>query len=328
MALSSTGSISLSQVQTEFGGSNPISLSEYYRNGSYVTQNNTGVPTSGAISLGNLRGTERWFYYTFSSNVKQADLRSILVAAGWDQNDPVVATVNSSVWLWSDSTSVGGLTISGSFPNGVTLYNYGKIIGKGGAGGDGSSASSRGNGQAGGPAIYLSSTGVNIINQTGAYIAGGGGGGGAGAASGAYSSDGFGGGGGAGGGAGGPSDAAAGYAGGAIGAAGGGTNGGGAGGGAGGANYGGGGGGRILPGTGGVAKYAGDAGSPAGNGGSANGAGYSGSAFGEGVSAGGGGGWGAAGGAGWGSSGGAGGKAIQATVAYSKTLGGAVYGGV
>ena len=30
MALSSSGSISLSQVQTEFGGSNPISMSEYY----------------------------------------------------------------------------------------------------------------------------------------------------------------------------------------------------------------------------------------------------------------------------------------------------------
>tara|TARA_B100002019_G_scaffold227251_1_gene200401 strand:- start:670 stop:1428 length:759 start_codon:yes stop_codon:yes gene_type:complete len=31
MALSSSGSISLSQIQTEFGGSNPISLSEYYQ---------------------------------------------------------------------------------------------------------------------------------------------------------------------------------------------------------------------------------------------------------------------------------------------------------
>ncbi len=30
MALSSSGSISLSQIQTEFGGSNPISMSEYY----------------------------------------------------------------------------------------------------------------------------------------------------------------------------------------------------------------------------------------------------------------------------------------------------------
>ena len=36
MPLQTSGAISLSQVQTEFGGSNPISMSEYYRGGSYV----------------------------------------------------------------------------------------------------------------------------------------------------------------------------------------------------------------------------------------------------------------------------------------------------
>ena len=30
MALSSSGSISMSQIQSEWGGSNPISMSEYY----------------------------------------------------------------------------------------------------------------------------------------------------------------------------------------------------------------------------------------------------------------------------------------------------------
>jgi hypothetical protein len=30
MALPSSGAISFSQIQTEFGGTNPISLSEYY----------------------------------------------------------------------------------------------------------------------------------------------------------------------------------------------------------------------------------------------------------------------------------------------------------
>ena len=51
MALQGSGAISLSQIQTEFGGSNPISLSEYYRNGAYTTSNNTSVPTSGAIAM-------------------------------------------------------------------------------------------------------------------------------------------------------------------------------------------------------------------------------------------------------------------------------------
>ena len=36
MTLQSSGAISLSQVQSEFGGSNPVSMSEYYRGGSHV----------------------------------------------------------------------------------------------------------------------------------------------------------------------------------------------------------------------------------------------------------------------------------------------------
>lgn len=57
MAIVSSGAIPLSALQTEFGGSNPVSLSEYYRGGSYTTSNNTGVPTSGAISLSQFYST-------------------------------------------------------------------------------------------------------------------------------------------------------------------------------------------------------------------------------------------------------------------------------
>ena len=57
----SGASLALSQIQTEFGGSNPISMSEYYAGGSYVgsgTANSTSVaiPTSGAISFANFSG--------------------------------------------------------------------------------------------------------------------------------------------------------------------------------------------------------------------------------------------------------------------------------
>jgi hypothetical protein len=44
--------ISLNDVQTEFRGSNPIAINEYYKA-------DLGVPTSGAISLNNLRGKTR-----------------------------------------------------------------------------------------------------------------------------------------------------------------------------------------------------------------------------------------------------------------------------
>lgn len=51
MPLQSSGAISLSQVQSEFGGSNPISMSEYYRNGSYVPSTVTGAWSAWLYSL-------------------------------------------------------------------------------------------------------------------------------------------------------------------------------------------------------------------------------------------------------------------------------------
>jgi len=52
MALQSSGQISLQDVQDEFGGSHPISLSEYYGSDT--------VPASGAISLNDFYGTSAW----------------------------------------------------------------------------------------------------------------------------------------------------------------------------------------------------------------------------------------------------------------------------
>lgn len=57
MALPSSGTISLNDIQTEFGGTNPISISEYYRGGSFMTDNNSNVPTSGTIDLADFHGS-------------------------------------------------------------------------------------------------------------------------------------------------------------------------------------------------------------------------------------------------------------------------------
>ena len=61
MALPSSGPLSLSDIQGEFGGSNPISLSEYYAGGGLVAPGTTGtygaVPSSGEISIRNFYGT-------------------------------------------------------------------------------------------------------------------------------------------------------------------------------------------------------------------------------------------------------------------------------
>lgn len=61
MAIPASGPLSLSNIQTEFGGTNPISLNEYYAGGGLVPAGTTGtygaVPSSGAISIRNFYGT-------------------------------------------------------------------------------------------------------------------------------------------------------------------------------------------------------------------------------------------------------------------------------
>ncbi len=179
MALPSSGTITLAQIQTEFGGSSPTSLSEYYRGGAYVTSNNTNVPTSGTISLSNFYGAARLFSFTISSNQTNANLRSLAVAAGWDQSAPVAATIGSGVYISSNSTGTPALTVDGSFPAGVTLINSGFIVGMGGNGGAGANWNGNGAGAAGSAGGLALSVSVAVsINNAGTIAGGGGGGGG------------------------------------------------------------------------------------------------------------------------------------------------------
>lgn len=61
MTIASSGAIAFTTIQTEFGGSNPISMSEYYAGGSYVPAGTSGtngaVPSSGQISVSQFYGT-------------------------------------------------------------------------------------------------------------------------------------------------------------------------------------------------------------------------------------------------------------------------------
>ena len=62
--------ISLNDVKTEFGGTTPVSLSQYYAGGSLVAAGTLGypggvataIPTSGAISLDNFHGAAKVTY--------------------------------------------------------------------------------------------------------------------------------------------------------------------------------------------------------------------------------------------------------------------------
>jgi len=183
MALPTSGALSLSDIQTEFGGSNPISLSEYYAGGLYVPSGTSGtngaVPTSGAISLSNFYGTSALFAFNITSNTTNANLRALALAAGWDGSTFVICTINSGVVISGNTAgnSTAAMTIDGSFPTGVTLINNGQIRGRGGNGGNGSFHNgTSGSGGRGGRALRVA-VAASIDNQGNIWAGGGGGGG-------------------------------------------------------------------------------------------------------------------------------------------------------
>ena len=71
-SLPETGPISLGQLQTEFGGTNPVGISEYYKGGAEVpdTGVTNNVPTSGAISLSDFYGTQDTQFRDISFEVR------------------------------------------------------------------------------------------------------------------------------------------------------------------------------------------------------------------------------------------------------------------
>jgi hypothetical protein len=196
MAIPSSGAISLTTIQTEFGGTNPISLSEYYAGGGLVPSGTTGtfgaVPSSGTISIQNFYGTSNVFTFNLTSGT-DLNLRTQALAAGWGGSSPVIATIPAANTIQSSSTGVYALTINGSFPAGVTLVNNGTIVGRGGNGGAGGpanmdaanqaagTATAGSPGSAGGPGLLVS-VAVTIDNTSGRIAGGGGGSGGGGGA--------------------------------------------------------------------------------------------------------------------------------------------------
>ena len=70
MALPSSGVLTLDDIQTEFGGTNPIDLSDYYRGGGLVpdTSLNTGIPTSGVISVSDFYGASNVISLNFATH--------------------------------------------------------------------------------------------------------------------------------------------------------------------------------------------------------------------------------------------------------------------
>jgi len=189
MTLPASGSLTLSQIQTEMGGSNPISLSEYYRGGGIVTSTypdgtgsiNTNIPTSGEISISSFYNGQGIFVFTSTiGTTANYNLNSAMSSAGWDGVKPVLANITVSAGATVYGIGYGGtpaFTI-GSLPtySAVTVTNNGIIAGYGGYG-----AATAGPGGPGGVGLSISSATTLVNSSTGAIFGGGGGGGGGGA---------------------------------------------------------------------------------------------------------------------------------------------------
>jgi hypothetical protein len=178
MTLPASGTIKSSQIQTEFGGSNPILMSQYYGLDS-------GIPQSGPIKFSDFYGkvinATRTINATNNFNAR-TDFQNNATIVGGKRTSAAVYASNTAVKYYITVNGTIGATGTGSyafdmgtFPAGTTIYltNNSYIAGAGGAGGNRNSTA----GGAGGPALILRNTTYITNNGT---IAGGGGGGGAG----------------------------------------------------------------------------------------------------------------------------------------------------
>lgn len=156
--------ISFLDIQNEFGGSNPIGLNEYYRNGGLIPSNNTSVPTSGSISLDNFFCAVNEIIVYITSNSENVNVQS-LFGGNWTQNVPKRLIINGGVVVGSLDPGAYALTIPSGLVSTLRIDNNGSIQGAGGSPNSGD----------GGPAI-LANAAVTIDNIGSIYGGGGGGG--------------------------------------------------------------------------------------------------------------------------------------------------------
>jgi hypothetical protein len=121
MALPSTGSISMSEVNVELQRSATAQIS---MNDPEVRE--LFAKPSGTISMSDGRGKSYEFAFTISAPVADADLATLATDAGWPGTNKVIATVAPGVYLYGTSISgptaapiSAGLTIPDVFTEGV-----------------------------------------------------------------------------------------------------------------------------------------------------------------------------------------------------------------
>lgn len=120
MPLQTSGQITINDIATEFGGSQPHALSEYYDAAD-------GVPSSGIITVSDFYGKAAAISLTITSSQLNFDLYDALIAAGHSSSD-----ISSCILF--NITVNGGQTMKGSSTAGNNTRGFGYSCGSGGCG--------------------------------------------------------------------------------------------------------------------------------------------------------------------------------------------------
>lgn len=110
MTLPASGALTLDNIQTEFGGTNPIGLSEYYAGGGRTPAGTSGtygaVPASGALTVQNFYGTSNYI--------------------------PVYVEELFSTYTYKGTGSIqtitNDITLGNGFSGAATVFNYGDRV--------------------------------------------------------------------------------------------------------------------------------------------------------------------------------------------------------
>ena len=136
MALQSSGAISLSEVQSTHGGSNPIGMSEYYLNGDYVdsTKTETTAAASSSLTSTTFNSSGAGYYYAYSPTINPGSVAPPSYALDYNPNGCLFyvaghrdngATGNWAATFTVDTTGVYGVKLTQHNNGGATLtYTY------------------------------------------------------------------------------------------------------------------------------------------------------------------------------------------------------------
>ena len=117
MPLQTSGPLKFSEIQTEFGGADPIAMSEYYAGGANVPSSTSGtngvIPTSGAINVSKFYGTSDVVFSPGGGTTAGAP-EALGDFAGYPNTASETITCNqTATWTWTRSGSTqGGASIA------------------------------------------------------------------------------------------------------------------------------------------------------------------------------------------------------------------------